>query len=196
MAAASCCRCCATGRVHIDGPITRSALSRSDGSRWGRLLATVRNHSSSPGTSSSDIEFSLPCGLIWPRIAGPGPFAGLQYKSIAPLLNFEESGAVLLPLLGRCSRPPRPKSFEEFIHLGPRQIHDVCAIRGGIEIPYHDDHSLAAGDPHDGSSDRNKAGAAPKPARRRIRVTSEQTPRPASGSWPAFPFTPEPLEAL
>jgi len=122
------------------------------------------------------------------------PVATLQYKSIAALLNFEESGAVLLPLLGRCSRPPRPKSFEEFIHLSPRQIHNVCAIRGGIEIPYHDDHSLAAGDLHDGSSDRDKAGAGPKPARRRIRVTSEQTPRPPAGRGPHFRSRRNPLK--
>jgi hypothetical protein len=152
-------------------PITRSALSRSDGSRGRRLQASLRNHSSSRGTSSSDIAFSLRKRAPdlsnvdtrrtkvqnWRALPRRGrgllTSAGSEiskYERIAALLNFDEPGAVFVPLLGRRRRPPRPKSLEEFIHLGPRQIHDVGAVRGGIEIRCHDDNSLAAGHPHDG----------------------------------------------
>jgi hypothetical protein len=160
-------------------PITRSALSRSRGSRGRRLQASLRNHSSSRGTSSSDIAFSLrkktpdvsnlgtrrmkvqnAQALAYGR--GLPASAGSQiskYKSIAALLNFDEPGAVLLPLLGRRSRPPRPESFEEFIHLGPRQIHNVGALRGGIETLCHGDNSLADGS----SARRSSIGIRPAP---------------------------------
>ena len=78
------------------------------------------------------------------RITGCSPVMDCLRYLIASLLNFEEPCAVLLPLLGRRRRTSRSKSFEEFIHLSPRQIDEICAVRGGTGIRYHESHSLAA----------------------------------------------------
>ena len=78
------------------------------------------------------------------RITGCGPVIDCLRYLIASLLNFEEPCAVLLPLLGRRRRTSRSKSFEEFIHLGPRQINEICAVGDGTGIRYHESHSLAA----------------------------------------------------
>jgi hypothetical protein len=116
--------------------------------------------------------------VLW--IARLGPFGDRQYKRIAVLLNFEESCPVLLPLLGRRRRTSRPKSFEKFIHLGPRQINRVGGVRGGIEILY----MMITPSRWVIRRSRDRAGAPLEPARHQIRVTAAPKP-PRSGRWDA-----------
>jgi hypothetical protein len=122
----------------------------------------------------------------------PRPVRRSPIQTITVLLNFEEPGAVLLPLLGRRSWPPGPKNFEEFIHLSPRQIYRVGAVQGGIEILSlrHHDHSLAADHPNRGRV-KNAKGRARR-SLSRLKSDSrliECTIRKKRDEWPFGPGT-------